>query len=313
LSFFINNKKNPLKSTIQKQITNKNENSQKRNGLINKIGSHAIQYPLSFFHNPLSAIRHLFSAIHSPQSALRNPQSAIRNPFSVLRIFIILSVLMLIFATSCSNKKEIDESTEYINFKVGNVWIYSVEKKVGADKPQEALEMLKITGKEDVNGVSCYILKTITQAEKGPKQYYQIDPRKGLYLKKIGYYEFSAKDKSLKYVEQLIEPPELILEFPLKVGKSWMKKIKRANLVMDTTFWVKEKEKVTTPAGEFEALKVESHGTTPAGGKFSAYQWYAKGVGRVKEIMEIEQPPPGAKTTFTTVLKKFREEKKSDK
>ncbi|MCD4783123.1 MAG: hypothetical protein K8T10_04740 [Candidatus Eremiobacteraeota bacterium] len=232
-----------------------------------------------------------------------------RDP--VISIIFIMFLSIMILVTSCSNKKELDESPEYINFKTGNVWIYSIEMKVGAEEPQEALEMLKVTGTEDVNGVPCYVLKTITQAQKGPKQYYHIDPESGLYLKMIGYYEYSMKHKSLEYKEQEIEPPKLILQFPLKVGKSWLKEVKRANLVMDTTFWVKEKEKVITPAGEFEALKIESHGTTPDGGKFTAYQWYAKGVGRVKEIMEIEEPPPGVKTTYTTILKKYREEKKT--
>ena len=165
----------------------------------------------------------------------------------------------------------------------------------------------KITGTEDVDGVKCFIRETLTNQASNPQEFYQVDPEKGVYLMKQKFFVLNPNKAELQLVETRVDPPQLMIEFPLKEGKSWTKSTQQGNVTRTAVFLVRGEEEVETPAGKFKALKIEVHGGTndPLGGKgeqFSAFQWYAKDVGLVKEITNVE------KGTSTTVLKEYKSE-----
>lgn len=104
-----------------------------------------------------------------------------------------------------------------------------------------------------------------------------------------------------------IEGEQLELPTGLTPGKTWKTslKIKRQDGSMvenDSTFKVVRQEKVKTPAGEFDALLIESTGPMKMEGnesKMSTKGWFVKGRGAVK--MSITTTPKGQKPTTMVI------------
>ncbi len=78
-----------------------------------------------------------------------------------------------------------------------------------------------------------------------------------------------------------IKPPVVILKFGLVDDDSWEVKAKVAESEVKGTFTLKGTEKVTVPAGEFEAVLVVGESTV-SGTKTGTKWWLADGVGIVK-------------------------------
>lgn len=91
-----------------------------------------------------------------------------------------------------------------------------------------------------------------------------------------------------------MDPHSALFSFPLTVGKSWpvtygITTETGVKLKTETTSKVLGIEKVTVPAGEFEAYKVEqigwSNGVSFSGGRrVSQVTWYAPSIGRVVRL-----------------------------
>lgn len=81
------------------------------------------------------------------------------------------------------------------------------------------------------------------------------------------------------------EPPVVLAKFPLKEGDEWLIDSKIGGEEMKGKAVV-EKESITVKAGKFETFKVrmevESNGMT-----IRSESWYAKGVGMVKQYMDL--------------------------
>jgi len=95
--------------------------------------------------------------------------------------------------------------------------------------------------------------------------------------------------KEGKYV---YNKPLLRIPFPVHVGQEWTWDGKE--FINDETHTVNLKAKatkvetITTPAGKFEALKVETTLETSEGTKNILTEWYAKDLGMVKMLVSIE-------------------------
>jgi hypothetical protein len=104
-----------------------------------------------------------------------------------------------------------------------------------------------------------------------------------------------------------IEGEQLELPAGLTPGKTWKTslKIKRqdgSTVENDSTFKVVRKEKVKTPAGEFDALLIESTGPMKMDGtesQMTTKGWFVKGRGAVK--MTITTTPKGKKPTTMVI------------
>jgi len=86
-----------------------------------------------------------------------------------------------------------------------------------------------------------------------------------------------------------LEPPLVMLKFPNKLGDSW------TSSDPEGTDTVRGVEKITVPAGTFDALRVDAEYTL-AGQKMKTVFWYEAGVGIVKWIHRERE---------TRVLKSF--------
>lgn len=258
------------------------------------------------------------------------------------KILLLSLFVLTAFITSSCSQKPGAKSEDYLNFKTGNQWTYIIEtkpkdsevkgengsksptsgesgktekendneKKVdepGGEKSDSKSEItLKIAGVQDIGGVSCFIKETVTNQDQNPKEYYEVNPEKGLLLHRQDFFMFNPKAGSLQLTEAKIDPPQVVMEFPLTPGKSWTRSADAGGMTQSAVFLVRGEEEVETPAGKFTALKIESHGGNSgptgntAGAEFSALQWYVRGIGMVKEIVELD------KLTSTTVLKEFK-------
>lgn len=104
---------------------------------------------------------------------------------------------------------------------------------------------------------------------------------------KIKLLLFITKEGNYVYDKPLLRVP-----FPVKIGQEW--KWDGKEFINDETHTVNLKGKVTkietitTPAGKFETLKVETTLETSEGTKNILTEWYAKDLGMIKMLVSIE-------------------------
>ena len=102
-----------------------------------------------------------------------------------------------------------------------------------------------------------------------------------------------------------LEPALKALPPVITEGDSWttVGTLKQSTAVkIDTKITIQGKEKVTVPAGEFDALVVVETGTIAIEGgtlTVSGKGWYVEGVGAVKRI--VDQTDPTGKTSNITI------------
>ncbi|MCE1247647.1 MAG: hypothetical protein LWY06_13475 [Firmicutes bacterium] len=215
----------------------------------------------------------------------------------------VLLITMLYLGASCTPKQKVSDE-DYVNLRIGNEWKYQISSlgetrsdsgqiiKHG-DKP--AVITYKVTGQEDVDGKKCVVRENMVGEKFNPREYYEVDPAVGVQLRKQGFRLMDPKIGKTQYIQVGFNPPQLMLKFPLTQGQNWTRKINRGNAFDTAMFVVKGVEKVETPAGKYDALKIESSGQSSQGGEFTAQQWYAPNVGLVKETVQ-------AKTADGTVV-----------
>jgi hypothetical protein len=132
-------------------------------------------------------------------------------------------------------------------------------------------------------------------ARSGPDRFYLITRRGEEVIQRDGYL---ADEKGLSFVSSgvpdlsRIEPPMPILRLPVAAGDhwDWKGKFKSAagDLDADATFLVAGPEKTVTPAGAFDAFKVEQRLVVHAAPDVvtTTTLWLAPGVGLVKQVIE---------------------------
>ena len=114
---------------------------------------------------------------------------------------------------------------------------------------------------------------------------------KGLFInesyQKIKLLLFITKEGKYVYDRPLLRVP-----IPLQIGQEWT--WEGSEFTDDDTHTIKlngkasKIETITTPAGKFETIKVETTLETSAGTKNIFTEWYAKDLGMVKMLVSIE-------------------------
>src|SRR5207253_6013757 len=95
-----------------------------------------------------------------------------------------------------------------------------------------------------------------------------------------------------------VDPPVLVLKLPPRKGDRWKIDSKVAGLTVQGTLAVAE-EAVAVPAGKYQAVSVHSDDMKLDGKAVTITQWFAPGVGLVKQVADFG----GKKTTLE--LEKF--------
>jgi hypothetical protein len=153
--------------------------------------------------------------------------------------------------------------TEYYPLKLNSVWHY----KIGENK-----FTLKATKEEKVDGKPSVRVEMIGEGDK-PITFENIQVTKdGVY--RLGFEGINAN------------PPVKFMELPPKAGAKWEVKSTIGKETLKGTFKMGE-EKVKVPAGDFDTFYTESDDLDANGMKTSFKQYFAKGVGMVKQVIKI--------------------------
>jgi hypothetical protein len=107
-----------------------------------------------------------------------------------------------------------------------------------------------------------------------------------------------TRSKSGVYGSSVLNPPIVVIPYPLTVGKKWAWKgdistVNVPSVPATSEGWVAEREQVKTSAGSFNAFRVDvSFTMTIAGNKITSPStyWFAPGVGLVKQMATSPQP-----------------------
>jgi hypothetical protein len=101
---------------------------------------------------------------------------------------------------------------------------------------------------------------------------------------------FSASDNSTLTFQNV---KGITLPNNVQIGDGWSQTISimggNLNAVIETTYTAIGYERITTPAGSFDALKIEQNGSMNMGGQAvstHAFLWYAPDIGMVKSVMD---------------------------
>ncbi|MFP4498692.1 MAG: hypothetical protein ACLFQV_10810 [Vulcanimicrobiota bacterium] len=154
-------------------------------------------------------------------------------------------VVAMALAFSACTKKQPATGKEYFPLEMGDQWTYN--STIGGTTEMEMV--FKVTGTEEINGVETKILEAFVEDNSIQKEYYELSD-KGLIAHK--------RYMSAAGQELVLNPPEMMLKFPLKVGDSWTWSGDiDGQPAGNYTFTVEAEEEVTVPAGTFMAYKVK--------------------------------------------------------
>ena len=154
---------------------------------------------------------------------------------------------------------------EYFPLKAKTKWTYKV-----SDQTVEVM----VSGIEKFNNEDCTKVDTLVNGKVVASELYVV--------KTDGVYRVKVKDDK-------IEPPVKVLMLPPKKDAEWEIKSKVGNQMVSGKFKIKDtSEKVTTPAGVFDAILVEGIDLDIAGTKTTVKTWFAKGTGVVKLSYKIQ-------------------------
>lgn len=176
--------------------------------------------------------------------------------------------------------------------KPGDVHVYGTQQKMDRKSFEETVTITAVEGAQ--------IRTRHVRDDRSP-------PTEGLYGRDWSVFKSGASGSSF-------EPPSPMLAPPLEVGKAW----EAAYLVntanggrsrVKMAYKVAAREKLATPAGEFDTWRIESSGyvngvSWPGGFGVQQKAWYAPAIDRLVRIEYREQRSMGADNVIE--LKRFQ-------
>ncbi len=170
---------------------------------------------------------------------------------------------------------------DYFPLEKGNRWTYRM-----SDGQTMTTE---VTGFEDVGGVRCAALETTLGPQKNV-DYIAAD------AKGVKAYKISAGGQELVYAAPIVR-----VKLPYVQGDTWTASVEQGGVTISTAFESTGGEKITVPAGTFETIVVRGTISSSAGGQVVAKNWFAAGVGLVRQSMELPYGVLTADLTETNV------------
>jgi RNA polymerase subunit RPABC4/transcription elongation factor Spt4 len=156
---------------------------------------------------------------------------------------------------------------DYFPLKEGNQWSYSISNGM----------KMTMTVKEsaDVGGVHCSIVETVTGTQTS-REYLAVD------AEGLKAYIGQAQGREFRY-----DPPVLRIKLPFEQGQTWTSTVNQYGMVFTTTFESLGTERIQTPAGSFECIKVRSSlATVPGQPAMVSVGYYAQGTGLVRQTIQ---------------------------
>ncbi len=172
-------------------------------------------------------------------------------------------------------------AADYMPLKEGNQWTYTMSNGIQMTT--------KVVGFRNVGTVRCGIVET-AMGPQTSREYLAADAQGiKLYMSQMQGQEFRC------------DPPVLRVKLPYRQGDAWQSTTSQFGMTMSTSFQSSGNERVQTPAGSFDCVKVQSNITIPGQAPISSTTWYADGVGPVHQVMQISGQELTATLTSTTV------------
>ena len=156
----------------------------------------------------------------------------------------------------------IGATPDYAPLREGNQWTFMMSNG--------AQSTTTVTGFADVGAVRCAILET-TMGGQTSREYVAVD------AEGVKTYMSQGQGQDLRY-----DPPILRIKLPYKEGDTWTATATQGRKTVTTSFQSVGKERVQTPAGTFDCIKVYS---TVNGVPGASISYYADGIGPVRQIM----------------------------
>jgi hypothetical protein len=167
---------------------------------------------------------------------------------------------------------------DYAPLQEGNQWTFMMSNG--------AQTTTKVTGFADVGAVRCAILET-TLSGQTSREYVAVD------AEGVKTYMGQAQGQEFRY-----DPPLLRIKLPYREGDTWTATATQGRRTVTTSFQSIGKERIQTPAGTFDCIKVYS---TVNGVPGVSISYYADGIGPVRQIMRAGGQEMIATLTSTNV------------
>lgn len=172
------------------------------------------------------------------------------------------------------------QDADYFPLKPGAAWTYRMSSG-------QAMEV-KVVGTSNVGGQACAVVQTNLGPQKSVE--HQAVTRDGLTAFKVenaaGVFEYPT--------------PILRAKLPFTKGDTWQIRLQEGAQLNTYVYLTEGEEKIKVAAGDFDAWKVVATLRLPQGQAVMS-SWYAKGVGLVKYVYEVNGQPMSAELSATSL------------
>lgn len=169
------------------------------------------------------------------------------------------ATLSILFASLAS-------AVDYLPLKEGNQWTYTMSN---------GMQMTTtIVGFETVSEVRCAIAET-SMGFMTSREYLAADAQG------IKAYMLQTQGQVIHY-----DPPLLRIKLPYREGDAWQTLVNQFGATMTVSFRFVGTERVQTPAGTFDCIKVQSSMGWPGQTPVTSITLYADGIGPVRQVMQ---------------------------
>jgi hypothetical protein len=186
------------------------------------------------------------------------------------RPLLAVALTVAVSAVALSQEKKAEKAADFFPLAKGTKWEYVMK---GAEEVEWKQEVTDVS--EPKKGERAVVTTTTSVGGQTLTAKHSADDG-AVYEHTRGRQELAA--------------PLVMLKLPLKAGSKWTEKYKYGGTDATSDYEVKEAEEVKTPAGKYTAYPVVQSISTPLG-KSTITNWYADGVGMVKqEIRAFGKP-----------------------
>ncbi len=181
-----------------------------------------------------------------------------------MRISLTILIISLSLATLAAGQ-------DYFPLKEGNQWTYT--RSNGAELTT------KVTGFTDLDGINCAIVESTTQngsVTNVSDDYMTVD------TEGVKVYMTEIQGEMISY-----DPPVVRIKLPFTKGQRWTSELNQDGSAITTTSEASRTEEVRTEAGVFNCIVINSRVSIPGQGITTSENYYADGVGMVRQVIQI--------------------------
>jgi RNA polymerase subunit RPABC4/transcription elongation factor Spt4 len=173
-------------------------------------------------------------------------------------------------------------AADYLPLREGNQWTYTMSNGMQMTS--------QVVGFADVGAVRCGIIET-SMGGQTSREYLATD------AEAVKTYMSQMQGQQFRH-----DPPVARIKLPYRQGDAWTATINQLGMPLTTNFQSVGQERIQTPAGTFDCIKVRSTMTTlPGQPPVVSTLYYADGVGPVHQVMQAGGQELTATLTATNV------------